>query len=249
MGEITNLVKQSMEPLITIPMDRYMQMLADAEEAYPPVYGRASYGAEYRQKARNIDWFVTSLVTNAEREGFGSRQIWRFSQIIARPDMAKLVRGHSIDESRHSRMFVKLLDLCVPGGITPAVRADLFALSPGYTANSPYYPPSEISNVLNDDQLIDELIQINLVEIRSLILQRLLRPVVMAYYSGQQSQKIVRMLDILLQDECKHIEYSARCIEALVGHCGTDLARNTFVQRQHDLNEVTSREMDVGDYE
>jgi uncharacterized ferritin-like protein (DUF455 family) len=99
------------------------------------------------------------------------------------------------------------------------------------------------------ERVLDEMIQINLVEIRSLILQKLLRPVVQVYYVGSERDKVCHILDTLLSDECKHIEYSARSIQWLAEECGPSKMQELLALRQNDLNAITLSELDEHSFE
>ncbi|AOX03334.1 hypothetical protein BJP34_31325 [Moorena producens PAL-8-15-08-1] len=71
-------------------------------------------GDLYRQCARNREWFANSLIINAREEGKGSQEAWQLSQCIQNQELTRLGRNHSIDESRHSKMFVPLLNILFP---------------------------------------------------------------------------------------------------------------------------------------
>ncbi|HLO84241.1 MAG TPA: hypothetical protein VK203_04385, partial [Nostocaceae cyanobacterium] len=119
----------------------YQNVLRVACETYPPPHGMAWYGNLYRQCARQTDWFVNSLITNAAEEGDGARGVWKFSQHIKNQEIAELVRNHSIDESRHSKMFVSLLNILFPTKIEAELRNKLQGLSPEYYPHQ--HPPIE----------------------------------------------------------------------------------------------------------
>src|SRR5581483_7890090 len=106
-SEVAQLVTRSIVPYADGPLCLYSDCFTAAVTCNPPVYGSAAFGTLYRQLARDVNWFVTSLITNAEREGFGSKQIWSFSELIDEQSIAEKVRRHSIDESRHSKMFIR----------------------------------------------------------------------------------------------------------------------------------------------
>lgn len=225
----------------------YTDLLQQATEIHPPPHGKGWYGKAYRQAARNADWFADSLVVNAYEEGNGSRQVWEFAGQVDRPEIAELIRQHSIDESRHSAMFATLLDLLFPTKLEAATRAQVKSFCPGYN-------PGDLKSIataavrISGRETIDQLIQVNLLEIRALILQLLLRPVLLAYAEPQDLAQVTSMCDRFIFDETQHIAYSAYCI----GNYGTwgdspdrDWLRDRVIYRQSTINEMFLQESDL----
>ncbi len=224
----------------------YTAFLREACEIHPPPHGMAWYGKLYRQFARKAEWFANSLIINADKEGFGARQIWKFSRLIENQDFAELVRGHSMDESRHSKMFLKMLDILFPTEMEADFRSQLNALSPEYTKNShPPIEPAAPDQVMDEPNIIDELIQVNLVEIRALVLQLLLRPVLLAYVRPEDRPKLTRMSDGLIHDETKHIEYSAYCIEEYIKRGNSEWVRQMMIDRQASVNQMCLEDVEL----
>jgi hypothetical protein len=226
------------------PFEGWEDLLREAFEASPPPHGMAWYGRMYRALARAPEWFANSLVLNAEKEGYGSRQVWKFGTRIADAEVAGMVYQHAMDESRHSRMFSGLLDALFPGTIGARLRAELEAMSPGYSKKShpPMdRPPPELA--LAQTVVIDELIQVNYVEIRALVLQLLLRPVLVAYAPPEEQARFVRASDALIRDETRHIAYSAHCIEQEIRRGGKSWVREIMLARQVELNRVFMEEV------
>jgi hypothetical protein len=242
MNNVSELAIQYLRALGTAAIDTYMEFLREACEAHPPPHGMAWYGNMYRQLARKPDWFAHSLVINADKEGFGARQLWKFSVRMDNPRLAEAVRRHSMDESRHARMFVGILDLLFPSAIEAGFRATLKELSPGYTPKT--HPPTGVvvSEVMSMERVMDELIQGNFTEIRALILQLLLRPMLQAYARPEERQKLLRVSDALIRDEVRHIEYSARFIEEYaIGN--REWVRATMLDRMRAVNDVSLQEV------
>jgi hypothetical protein len=244
---VSNLTIQYLDELDSEPLDHYKGFLRDACDQSPPAHGMDWYGMRYRELASDPIWFANSLVVNSEREGYGSQRIWLFADLIRDQYTATLVRGHSIDESQHSRMFIRLLELIFPNSVDDELRSALFELSPGYTKKrNPGIGPATVS--CSDEEILDEIIQVNLVEIRSLFLQLLLRPVALAYCPPGNVVKVKRILDFLLRDEVRHIEYSARCIERVVAAGKAELVRVHMIERQAGLNDITCSEVEGEEY-
>ncbi len=191
----------------------YFDLLQTATEIHSPPHSKAWYGKLYRQQACQAQWFADSLILNAFEEGQGARQVWQFSQQIDQPEFQELTRNHAIDESRHSKMFATLLDLLFPTQLERETRAKVKTFSPGYKPGDLPESKSTVKLELVDDRsMMDTLIQINLLEIRALILQLLLKSVLKAYAQPQDLAVVSRMCERFIYDETQHIAYSAQCI-------------------------------------
>lgn len=219
--------------------DNYKAVLEEACEIHPPPHGMAWYGNLYRQSARNAEWFAHSLITNAAEEGNGSRQVWQLSRRMENREFAELACNHSIDESRHSKMFVALLNILFPTQIEADFRRELNGLSPDYYHHKhPSKEPVSDDQMMSLEHVMDQIVQINLLEIRALILQLLLRPVVQAYATPQDLPKVTVMCDLLIYDETKHIEYSAYCINKYMEQGNESWVRQMIIDRQKTVNDM-----------
>ncbi|HLP89055.1 MAG TPA: hypothetical protein VK184_10755 [Nostocaceae cyanobacterium] len=226
--------------------DDYQTILEEACTVHQPPHGMAWYGQLYRQYARKADWFANSLINNAAEEGNGSREVWQFSQHIYNQEIAQLVRNHSIDESKHSKMFISLLNILFPTEIETEFRTQLQLLSPEYYHHQ--HPPISIpspDNCLEEKRIMDEIIQINLLEIRALILQLLLRPILQAYAQPEDLTKVTQMSDVFIYDETKHIEYSSYCIGKYIQQGNTNWVKQTMIERQKTINEMFLQDIEL----
>src|SRR5262252_5707690 len=220
----------------------YCQALTTACLKSPPVFGTGRYGDIYRAVAVNPYWMATSLMKNAQREGEGAGQLWDLG--VSTPDagIAAQVRQHAIDESRHSRAYIALLDLAFPGAVDAGFHAQLTALSPGYTQQSARdsHPNSPFARPIT----VDDLIQMNIAEIRTLMHQRLQRPVLLAHCAPERRKQLTHILDVLLTDETRHIAYTATLIEEFARAGGAREMRRLMRERLADFNAITLE--DVG---
>ena len=224
----------------------YKTVLREACNINPPPHGKAWYGKLYREFARDAEWFAHSLITNAIEEGNGSREVWEFAKHIKNQQFAELVRSHSIDESRHSKMFVALLDIIFPTKIEADFRAKLQALSPEYYHHKhPSIEPVSADEMMDEKRVMDEIIQINLLEIRALILQLLLRPVLQAYANSENLPIVTRMSDLLIYDETKHIDYSAYCIGKYMEQSDDAWVREMMIYRQKTVTEMFLEDVEL----
>ena len=223
----------------------YSEFLGEACEAHPPPHGMAWYGGMYRQLARKAEWFANSLIINADKEGYGARQLWKFSVRMEDEALAEAVRRHSMDESRHSSMFVGILDRIFPSALEAPFRARLKEMSPGYTPRThPPTTPTSPKEILPSHRVMQELIQGNFTEIRALILQLLLRPMMQAYAAPEQRQQLLRVSDRLIHDETKHIEYSARFIEQYA-QAHREWVRATMLDMMKSVNDLSLAEVSI----
>ncbi|HAX76003.1 MAG TPA: hypothetical protein DCY88_09240 [Cyanobacteria bacterium UBA11372] len=224
----------------------YKTVLREACEINPPPHGKAWYGNLYRKCACNPEWFANSLILNAAEEGNGARHVWDFARQVENQEFSQLVRSHSIDESRHSKMFVALINRLFPTQMEADYREQLQALSPEYYHHK--HPPIEpvSDNEMMDEELVmDEIIQINLLEIRALILQLLLRPVLQAYATPADLPIVTRMSDMFIYDETKHVEYSAYCIGKYMEGSNREWVRDRMIYRQQTVNEMFLEDIEL----
>lgn len=239
MNNISDLVIHYLQRYNCYVSEKYIAVLREATEINSPPHGQAWYGNMYRQYARKPEWFANSLIVNAFEEGNGSRLVWQFSMGVANQDFAKRIRNHSIDESRHSKMFATLVNMLFPMSLDDEVKTQLKSFSGEYSQEN--HPPTtsvSTDEIMDERLVMDQLIQINLLEIRALILQLLLRPVLQAYAKPEDVAKVTRMSDQFIFDETKHIEYSAYCMAEYMKWGDFDWLRENTIHRQGTVNEM-----------
>ena len=223
-------------------LSTYDRALAAACAASPPPFGEARYGDLYRASSTDPDWVAMSLLTAAQSEGEGARHLWDMAACTPDPEVARQIQEHAIDESRHSRGYVTLLGLVFPEATDDELQLQLTDLSPGFTwssaltptAGSPYAYPATV----------DELIQMNIAEIRTRIYHQLQRPALLERYCDPARRSRVRqILDSLLFDETRHIAYTARLIERAAQASGEEQVIALMHERVADFNEITEEEL------
>ena len=145
----------------------YRDALITACRKAPPPFGTKAYGRIYRDVARDPNWMAVSLIQNAQGEGEGSQHLWDLAASTPDVRVAAQVKQHAIDESRHSKAYVAMLDLTFPEVADNDVRAQLASLSPGYTQRSRFeaLEGSPYASAVT----VDDLIQMNIAEIRTLV--------------------------------------------------------------------------------
>jgi hypothetical protein len=219
----------------------YRRALMSACSQFPPAFGRRAYADLYRKSARDPDWVALSLATFAEGEGDGAERLWDLAASTPDSDIASQIQQHAIDEARHSRGYVTLLGLIFPEAIDEQLRRQLEALSPGYTKASPLRARKR--SAFARPATVDELIQMNLAEIRTRIQHLFQRPVLLAYCRPDRRARVRRILDSLLFDETRHIAYTARLIERAAQSPDGEQVMDLMNERLRDLNELTDDEV------
>lgn len=218
-------------------LPRYRRALLSACDRHPPVFGRKAYAEFYRRNARDPDWVALSLVTFAEGEGDGAEHLWDLAACTPEADIASQLQWHAIDEARHSRGYVTLLGLVFPGAADDELLERLEALSPGYTRASRLR--AKKGSPYARRATLDELVQMNIAEIRTRVMHLFQRPVLLGYCPPAQRARVRRILDSLLADETRHIAYTARLIERAAPDAVVDL----MAARVRDFNELTDDEV------
>lgn len=243
---LCELVIDNLRHVSAIEHPRYASILRHCFSLAPPPYSQNWFGRRYFELARDAEWFANSLVANSVLEGYGSTQVWKFSNRMFADAHVPAVQRHAMDESRHSTMFISMLHLTFPGlQIEEAERQRIAQQQPHYSATN--LPPGERwepASRMSEGDTFNELVGIHLTEIRALVLQLLLRPVVQAYAPGASQKRLAMFSSSLIRDEAKHIDYTAHIFEqaAAAGH--TDQLTELFELRVQDFNDLTMQELE-----
>jgi hypothetical protein len=220
----------------------YEKALAAACDACPPPFGRKEYGELYKRSSIDPDWVALSLLTAAQSEGEGARHLWDMAACTADFEIARQMQQHAIDEARHSRGYVTLLGLIFPDSADEQLQARLANLSPGYTLRTPLI--ASAGSPFAYSATVDELIQMNIAEIRTRIYHVLQRPVLLSdYCHASERSRVRQILDWLLVDETQHIAYTARLIERAARGAGASQVMDLMLERIKDFNEITEEEI------
>jgi len=219
----------------------YRDALITACRKAPPPFGTRVYGEIYRDAAAGPGWMALSLIQNAEGEGEGSRHLWDLAACTPDARVAAQVKAHAIDESRHSRAYVAMLDLTFPGVVDDEFHAQLTSLSPGYTRHSPLEPHE--GSPYASPITVDDLIQMNIAEIRTLVHHLLQRPVLLGYCAPEQRRRLAHLLDALRLDEIGHIAYTAALIEEFARRGEAEVVKRLMQERMSDFNAVTNQDL------
>jgi hypothetical protein len=241
MNIVAGLTLQALRRLDGEARPYYREALITACRKSAPVFGTRRYRDIYRAIAVNPYWMATSLMMNAQREGEGAGQLWDLG--VSTPDegIAAQIRQHAIDESGHSRAYITLLDLAFPGAVDEKFHAQLIKLSPGYNRQSPRdsHPNSPFAHPIT----VDDLIQMNIAEIRTLMNQQLQRPVLLAHCAPERRNRLTCILDVLLTDETRHIAYTANLIEDFARSGEARTMTRLMQERLSDFNAITLEDL------
>ncbi|AUX46377.1 hypothetical protein SOCE26_078980 [Sorangium cellulosum] len=235
MTTVAELTLAALEQHGTEPLPAYAATLRASCAEHVPPFGMAWYGDKYREVASDPAWLASSLIANAQKEGEGSRGLWQLAGRTSDADTSDQIRLHAIDESRHANMYLAMLDLVFPDAVGSDLQPALDELSPRYTKK---YRPLRTESA-SVEHVLDELIQMNLGEIRTRIHQLLLRPMITAHCVGERREKLTGVLDSLILDETRHIEYTARLIERASVTGLADFVRRTMAARLREFNDIT----------
>lgn len=242
MNIVAEMTLSSLRELGESPLTHYQAALVEACDKLPPPFGRSYYGELYRSIAVNPHWMAFSLITSAEREGDGANRLWSLAASTANPSVSAQVKQHAIDESRHSRWYITLLNLTFPEAVEESLRPHLQAFSPGYSQSKPLkaIEGSPFSHFVT----LDDLIQMNIAEIRTRIHHLLQRPAILAHCPTETRAQVTTILDSLLLDETRHVAYTAKLIEQFALNQQEEVVRKLMIERLSDFNDITEAELD-----
>ncbi|PYO11690.1 MAG: hypothetical protein DMD75_10030 [Candidatus Rokuibacteriota bacterium] len=238
---VAELTLKALKPHGADAWRHYRQALTTACKKSPPPFGSKAYGDIYRDAAGDRYWMAMSLLANAQREGEGAGQLWDLASCTTNDPIASQVRQHAIDESGHSRAYIALLDLAFPGVVEKTLHAQLASLSPGYTRESPREPHGR--SPFARPITLDDLIQMNIAEIRTLIHHMLQRPMLVGHCAAERHHRLISILDALLSDETRHIAYTGALIETFARNGEAPTVTGLVQERLVDFNEITRHEL------
>ncbi len=220
------------------PLPHYAACLREAFEAAPPPFEQAWYGKKFFRLAKDKQWLAVSLVGNSDKEGVGSRSLWRLAGCASDDRIAELVRLHAIDESRHALLYVSLLDMTF--AITPEIKRRLQDRSPRFGKKD---RPERAAELQPELRTLDELIQMNIGEIRTRVNQTLFRPALLGYAVEEHREPVGKVMDRLLADETAHIAYTARLLDEVIATGKGNFVRDTMKKRLAQFNDITHNEV------
>jgi hypothetical protein len=219
----------------------YSKAISDAWRDVAPVFGQASYSDIFRSLASNPEWLATSLLFNAQSEMTGSSILGKMAEELTGSSLGLKLQAHAADEERHGRWYVMIVELVFPGAMSDELRDAL--KNSHYASNSTFQFQPMDWTADKQHTAIDEISQINLVEIRTLLHQMLQRPFLEAFSDSRNTNKLKKLTDALLSDEGRHIRYTAALLEDFGATNGQDALTGLVTQRLRDLDVLTRAEL------
>lgn len=228
----------ALEALGDAQLPFYRKALQRACQQSPPPYGHRAFSERFRRSATDPSWFAALLVSNVDLEGYSAAQLWSYARSVEAPSTAQKMRTHAADEARHSRLFARLTFTLFPHLDVPANRHRLASMAPDFSR-----AVEDAAQQRTFDELLDSVLLINLHEVKALILERLLRPLLCAYAEPESQQGILRIADRLILDEVEHIRYTAQLIERAAAEGYGDYITEAMRDFQEVLSAVTLDEV------
>jgi hypothetical protein len=220
---------------------KYSAAIDKALDQEPPPFDTEGYAQLYKNSAIDPRWMATSLLTNSEMEGDGSRRLWSLAACALDDEHRRQLKRHAVDESKHSLMYLALLDLAFPDAVTPEFRKELRQLSPGFSMHRELFPVpgSPYAKV----PTIDDFLQMNIAEIRTTIHHTMQRKALAIHCPPENLPALKRIQDCLLNDELAHVGYTAFLIENLAVNAEQSTVTALFRKRLYDFNKITAGEL------
>jgi hypothetical protein len=157
------------------------------------------------------------------------------------PPTSKRTRSTSLDTPKQ---YLAMLDLTFPDVVDNELRAQLDTLSPGYNQRSPLEPHE--GSAYASAATLDDLIQMNIAEIRTLVHHLIQRPMLLAYCAPERRHRLALLHDRLRLDEARHIGYTATLIEEFARRGKADAVKRLMQERMSDFNAITNEDLGRG---
>jgi hypothetical protein len=225
----------------------YLAAVEGAVVAEPPPFGTEAYREIYRHASANATWMILSLVRNAQREGQGATDLWSLAACSADGNEQQLIKRHAVDESRHAKVYLALLDLSFPDAVDPSFRQQMEAFSPNYALAKETRPVD--GSLYAKTPTLDDFVQMNIAEIRTTIHHLMQRAALEEHCPPANLPRVRKLLTSLLRDELGHVAYTARLIESKAASVGQEGLAKLYRRRLRDFNRITSEEMGKSTYD
>jgi hypothetical protein len=201
------------------------------------VFARPRYSDFFWHCASTVPgWLPQVVLANAAVESDGSAKLLKLWQAVDyNREVEAEVLGHANDESRHSRVFLKLARHAFPRTVDAETTDELARTLPDVRRRE----HEKASSRLAEDDLIDHLVQMNIGEIRTRLHMHLLAPAVASYAPDEATPKVERILTSLVRDEVRHIGYTARLMESWAEGGAAQYVRRLYDRRLRDFDAIT----------
>lgn len=218
-------------------LPRYTESVRYAFSQVAPIFVRPRYGEFFWHCCSTVPgWLPQVVLGNAQAESDGSTKLLSlWQQVNYNKEIEDRVLLHAIDEARHSRLFVKMVDMSFPGVFDDGLIGD-------YRKSLARIDKSKLSKStapIEETELIDHLVQMNMGEIRTRLHMELIAPALLAFTPPDSKDELTRRLEGLAHDEIVHIGYIASILERMCEDGDGELVRSLYVRRLHDFNQLT----------
>lgn len=225
----------------------YLAAVEGAVAAEPPPFGTDAYRDLYRYASANARWMMFSLMRNAQREGQGATDLWSLAACALDGDERQLLKRHAVDESRHAKVYLALLDLSFPDAVDPSFRKEMDSFSPDYAL---VQEPSPVTgSQYAKDPTIDDFVQMNIAEIRTTIHHLMQREALEEHCPAENLPRAIKILNALLRDELGHVAYTALLCERKAAALGPGGLARLYGRRLRDFNRITNEGMEKASYD
>lgn len=187
----------------------YMGALSRALWEEPPPFGTHLYAEMVDTASTEGMWAAVSLITRAESSGSRARHLWSLAAHSA--DDEQQLKQLAVAESEHVATYLDLLGICLPHIVPEAFRSQLRAMSPGYDMDQ--HLDSNHEPLYSHVSPLDNLIRLNLADLRSLSLCVMQRPALLQHCPAENLSRATGALNSLIEDELDHVARTAELIE------------------------------------
>ncbi|MEZ9789585.1 hypothetical protein BCT04_03325 [Vibrio breoganii] len=192
----------------------YLTMLESASERIAPSFVTFEYGERFREITSNRQHFAIQQINSAVEEASGAERLIHLIGELPQNELGLEMkfRKHAKEEIFHHSLFVELFDnVFFDIKIDEELRDQVVNCPPNLEAVTH-------SNIkVTQNRILEEIVQINIGEIRNLVQLKLSKPVVIAHcWDESYLHRCDEVMDRLIHDEGGHIYYTAILIERLI---------------------------------
>lgn len=232
-----NKIIEAIQTYTNDDLSYYVSILRKNFSETEPIFMKNDYTSFFLDCSKIVKgWLPEVILANAYSESEGSEkllEIWQRTNFDA--GIENEILYHTKDEARHSRLFIKLL---LDFNIDEISRKKINNISKNLTK----IDRSKLIKVdikTHEAHFIDEIIQINLGEIRTLVHMHFLGPVIFSLTKPERKDKTSEIIQGLANDEIIHISYAARIINNWCKDGNYIIANNIFKNRNYFFNLFT----------
>lgn len=226
----------------------YTDALRTAFSKVEPVFARRRYAEFCWHCAVNVpDWMASVVLANGKGESEGSEkllELWR--HVRGGTEAEEQIMAHARDESRHSRIFVRMTEMAFPGCFEPEAIRRYEESLPDVRGKA----HQKAKQPIPESHVIDHLAQMNIGEIRTRLHMHLFAPIVHGDAPAESKRPVRRLLRGLVKDEVRHIGYTAKLMEEWARDRSATFITDLYVGRLNTFNKITVEQTEtaVRDY-